>query len=235
MLPDRLTPMIGGTDRQPPASDLSRRNFLQVGVAAGGGLLLSVSLPALTGDADAAGATSFAPNAFIRIEGDGQVVPTMPYVEMGQGTYTSIPMLIAEELEVDLSQVQLEHAPPNERLYGNPLLGGIQATGNSNAVRASWQPLRQAGAIARTMLVSAAAKKWKVEPASCRADRGEVIHAASGRRIKYGALATDAAKLPVPENVALKPLADFKLIGTPAKRLDTPAKVNRSAVYGCAP
>jgi isoquinoline 1-oxidoreductase subunit beta len=97
MLPDRLAPMIGGTDRQPPASDLSRRNFLQVGVAAGGSLLLSVSLPALTGNADA---TSFAPNAFIRIE-KGRL--TMPYVEMGQGTYTSIPMLIAEELEVDLS------------------------------------------------------------------------------------------------------------------------------------
>jgi isoquinoline 1-oxidoreductase beta subunit len=97
MLPDRLAPMIGGTDRQPPASDLSRRNFLQVGVAAGGSLLLSVSLPALTGNADA---TSFAPNAFIS---EGQVVLTMPYVEMGQGTYTSIPMLIAEELEVDLS------------------------------------------------------------------------------------------------------------------------------------
>jgi isoquinoline 1-oxidoreductase beta subunit len=93
---DRLAPMIGGTDRQPPASDLSRRNFLQVGVAAGGGLLLSLSLPALTGNADAADATSFAPNAFIGIEGDGQIVLTMPYVEMGQGTYTSIPMLIAE-------------------------------------------------------------------------------------------------------------------------------------------
>jgi isoquinoline 1-oxidoreductase beta subunit len=176
MLPDRLTPMIGGTDRQPPASDLSRRNFLQVGVAAGGGLLLSVSLPALTGDADAAGATSFAPNAFIRIEGDGQVVLTMPYVEMGQGTYTSIPMLIAEELEVDLSQVQLEHAPPNEKLYGNPLLGGIQGTGGSNAIRGAWQPLRRAGAITRTMLVSAAAKRWNVNAASCRAQSGEVLH-----------------------------------------------------------
>jgi isoquinoline 1-oxidoreductase beta subunit len=134
MLPDRLTPMIGGTDRQPPASDLSRRNFLQVGVAAGGGLLLSVSLPALTGKADAADATSFAPNAFIRIESDGQVVLTMPYVEMGQGTYTSIPMLIAEELEVDLTQVRYEHAPPNDTLYANPFLG-FQATGGSNAIR----------------------------------------------------------------------------------------------------
>jgi isoquinoline 1-oxidoreductase subunit beta len=96
---------------------------------------------------------------------------------MGQGAYTSIPMLIAEELEVNLKQVQLEHAPPNEKLYGNPLLGGIQATGNSNAIRAAWQPLRQAGATARTMLVSAAAKRWDVDPASCRAQSGEVFHA----------------------------------------------------------
>jgi isoquinoline 1-oxidoreductase subunit beta len=155
-------------------------------------LLLSVSLPALTGDADAAGATSFAPNAFIRIEGDGQVVLTMPYVEMGEGTYTSIPMLIAEELEVDLSQVQLEHAPPNERLYGNPLIGGVQATGNSNAIRAAWQPLRRAGATARTMLVLAAAKRWNVNAASCRAQSGEVLHAPTGRRIKYGELAAAA-------------------------------------------
>src|ERR1700746_3255051 len=100
----------------------------------------------------------------------------MPYVEMGQGTYTSIPMLIAEELDVDLSQVRLDHAPPNEKLYGNPLLGGIQATGNSNAVRASWQPLRQAGAAARTMLVAAAAQRWSVDPASCCAQGGEVLH-----------------------------------------------------------
>jgi isoquinoline 1-oxidoreductase beta subunit len=156
----------------------------------------------------------------------------MPYVEMGQGTYTSIPMLIAEELEVDLKQVQLEHAPPNPKLYGNPLLGGIQATGNSNAVRASWQPMRQAGASAKAMLVSAAAKRWNVDPASCRAQSGEVLHAATGRRAKYAELAADAAHLPVPENVALKRPEDFTLIGTPAKRLDAPAKVNGTAIYG---
>src|SRR5207237_1597812 len=117
--------------------------------------------------------------------GDGQVVLTMPYVEMGQGTYTAIPMLIAEELEVDLKQVRLEHAPPNEKLYGNPLFGGIQATGNSNAVRAAWQPLRQAGAIARTMLVSAAAKRWNVDSASCRAQSGEALQASTGRTIGH--------------------------------------------------
>ena len=117
----------------------------------------------------------------------------MPYVEMGQGTYTSIPMLIAEELEVDLKQIWLEHAPPNEKLYTNPLLG-VQATGNSNAMRGAWQPLRQAGATARTMLIAAAAKKWNVDPASCRAQNGEVSHPPTGRTIKYGALAADAAQ-----------------------------------------
>jgi isoquinoline 1-oxidoreductase subunit beta len=141
-------------------------------------------------------------------------------------------MLIAEELEVELKQVRLEHAPPNEKLYGNPLLGGIQATGNSNAIRAAWQPMRQAGATARTMLVAAAAKRWRVDPASCRAQGGEVLHTPTRRSVKYGALAAAAARMPVPESVVLKRPEDFKLIGTPAKRLDTPAKVNGTAVYG---
>src|SRR5207248_10745 len=210
-------------------ADLSRRNFLINSAVAGGGLVLSVSLP--FGQGKALGSGSFAPNAFIRIGTDGQVVLTMPYVEMGQGTYTSIPMLIAEELEVDLKQVHLEHAPPNEKLYANPLLG-VQATGNSNAIRGAWQPLRQAGATARTMLVAAAAKRWNVDPASCRAQSGEVIHAPTRKKIRYGDLAGDAARMPVPEKVALKRPEDFKLIGTPAKRLDTPSKVNGSAVYG---
>src|SRR5262249_10873321 len=154
-----------GSGRSPSVNDPSRRRFLQVGAATGGGLLLSLSLPFKNSAAHAAAAEDFAPNAFVRIGGDGHITLTMPYVEMGQGTYTSIPMLIAEELEVDLKQVRLEHAPPNEKLYGNPLLAGVQATGNSNAIRASWQPLRQAGAIARTMLVSAPAKRWNVDPA----------------------------------------------------------------------
>jgi isoquinoline 1-oxidoreductase subunit beta len=232
MVLDRRAPVTGGTDRQPSASGLSRRDFLQVGVAAGGGLLLSLSLPALIGSVDAADASSFVPNAFIRIDGSGQVILTMPYVEMGQGTYTSIPMLIAEELEVDLKQVQLEHAPPDEKLYGNPFLAGVQATGGSNAIRATWQPMREAGAMARIMLVAAAAKRWNIDPATCHAESGQVLHAATGRRAKYGDLAADAAHMPVPENVTLKRPGEFKLIGTPAKRLDAPAKVNGTAVYG---
>jgi len=210
-------------------TNLSRRSFLTAGAAVGGGLMLSLSLP--LDRSEAATPQSFAPNAFIRIDSDGQVVLTMPYVEMGQGTYTSIPMLIAEELEVSLNQVRLEHAPPNEKLYANPLLG-VQATGNSNAMRGAWKPLREAGATARTMLVAAAAKRWGVDPKSCRAQDGEVVHATSGQRLKYGELAAEAANMPVPGNITLKSPEDFKLIGTPAKRIDAPAKVNGTAVYG---
>src|SRR5689334_14433190 len=179
---------------------VSRRRFLQAGAAAGGGLVVSITLPFAKRRAEAADGDRFTPNAFVRIGRDGEIVLTMPYVEMGQGTYTSVPMLIAEELEVDLNQVRLEHAPPNEKLYANPLLG-VQATGNSNAMRGAWKPLRQAGAAARTMLVAAAAKRWNVELASCRAQHGEVIHEATGRIAKYGDLAADAARLPVPQNV----------------------------------
>ena len=231
MVLDHLASRAAGADQPASATGLSRRSFLQAGAAAGGGLMLSLRLPFAGHDAEAADADGFAPNAFIRIAGDGKVVLVMPYVEMGQGTYTAIPMLIAEELEVELKQVGLEHAPPNEKLYANPLLG-VQATGNSNAIRGAWKPLRQAGATARTMLVAAAAKRWNVDPASCRTQGGEVLHAATGRSIKYGDLAAEAARLPVPESVALKRPEDFKLIGTPAKRLDAPAKVNGSAVYG---
>jgi isoquinoline 1-oxidoreductase subunit beta len=229
MVIDQKASHTSGLAELPSANGLSRRGFLQAGAVAGGGLMLSFSLP--FGNREAKAADVFVPNAFIRIGSDGQIVLTMPYVEMGQGTYTSIPMLIAEELEVDLKQIRLEHAPPNEKLYANPLLG-VQATGNSNAIRGAWQPLRQAGAAAKTMLVAAAAKKWNVDPASCRAQSGEVLHPPTGRSIKYGALAADAAGMPVPEKIALKRPQEFKLIGTPAKRLDTPAKVNGTAVYG---
>jgi isoquinoline 1-oxidoreductase subunit beta len=230
MIIDRLL-MATAADDGATKKDLSRRTVLKAGLAGGGGLLLSTHMPALSAQA-AAPAADFAPNAFIRIAPSGQITLTMPYVEMGQGTYTSIPMLIAEELEVELKQVRLEHAPPDAKLYGNPILGGVQATGGSTTIRAVWQPLRQAGAAARTMLVAAAAGRWKVDPASCRAEKGEVVHAPSGRRLSYGALAQAAAALPVPKEVTLKRPEDFKLIGTPAKRLDTPAKVNGSAVFG---
>jgi isoquinoline 1-oxidoreductase beta subunit len=211
------------------SAKLSRRNFLVSAAAAGGGLVLGMSLS--FGGSRATGFDTFAPNAFIQIGSDGQIVLTMPYVEMGQGTYTSIPMLIAEELEVELGQVRLEHAPPNEKLYANPLLG-VQATGNSNAIRGAWKPLREAGATARVMLIDAAARRWGVDATSCRAEAGQVIHARTGQRLTYGELAVDAARSPVPTHVALKTPAEFKLIGKPAKRLDAAGKVNGSAVYG---
>jgi isoquinoline 1-oxidoreductase beta subunit len=210
-------------------TNLSRRSFLAASAAAGGGLVLSLSLP--IGASVAATADEFAPNAFIRIGGDGQIVFTMPYVEMGQGTYTSIPMLIAEELGVSLKQVRLDHAPPNPKLYTNPLLG-VQATGNSNAMRGAWKPMRQAGATARQMLVEAAAKRWGVDAKTCRAQDGEVIHAPTGRKLGYGELAAEAAKLPVPTDVGLKSPDEFKLIGTAAKRLDTASKIDGTAQYG---
>ncbi|TIM05617.1 xanthine dehydrogenase family protein molybdopterin-binding subunit [Mesorhizobium sp.] len=231
MIIDQQTSQASVRDELPSVNTLSRRSFLRAGAAAGGGLMLGFSLPFATGEAEAAAGDVFAPNAFVRIGSDGKISLIMPYVEMGQGTYTAIPMLIAEELEVDLKQVQLQHAPPDEKLYMNPLLG-IQATGNSNAIRGAWEPLRQAGAAARTMLVAAAADRWKVDPATCRAESGEVVHAATGRRLGYGELAADAARMPVPPRIELKRPEDFRLIGTPVKRLDTPAKVNGTAVFG---
>ncbi|TMH72033.1 MAG: xanthine dehydrogenase family protein molybdopterin-binding subunit [Betaproteobacteria bacterium] len=228
---DRLESVATDGPYDTRAIGVSRRAFLKAGVA-GGGFVLGFGLPAFLGDAAAATSGSFEPNAFIRIGSHGSVTLTMPQVEMGQGTYTSMSMLIAEELEVALSQVRLEHAPPDIKRYGNPLLAGDQITGGSTSIRAFWEPMRQAGAAARVMLISAAAKRWQVDPSACHAERGEVVHTASGRRIKYGALAADAARMPVPEKVALKRPEEFKLIGTPAKRLDTPAKVNGKAVYG---
>ena len=222
MILDRMASPIDDTNA-------SRRNFLVASAAVGGGLMLSLTLP--FGRSEAATSGSFAPNAFIRIDREGEIVLTMPYVEMGQGTYTSIPMLIAEELEVSLKQVRLEHAPPNQKLYANPMLG-VQATGNSNAMRGAWKPMREAGAAARMMLVGAAAKRWGVDAGACHAQDGVVIHDATGRHLTFGELASDAAWMPVPQNVILKRPEEFKLIGTRAKRLDAPGKVNGSAVYG---
>ena len=137
---DYIASRRSNAEQSGSANKVSRRSLLQAGAAAGGGLILSLTLPFADTEAETASVNAFAPNAFIRIDSDGQIILTMPYVEMGQGTYTSISMLIAEELEVDLKQVQVEHAPPNEKLYANPLLG-VQATGNSDAIRRNGQPI----------------------------------------------------------------------------------------------
>jgi CO/xanthine dehydrogenase Mo-binding subunit len=217
---------------------VSRRDFVVVLAAAGGGLLLGcrADRPEL---ATAAGATSgragstpaFAPNTFVRIGTDDVVTVVLPQAEMGQGVYTALPMLVAEELEIGLDQVRVEHAPGDDRLYANAAVG-FQMTGGSTSVRIFHEPMRQAGAVARTMLVAAAAESWGVEPSSCRAEKGAIVHPPTGRTVTYGAVAERAAKLPVPDKVALKHPKDFKLIGTPAKRLDTPSKVNGTAQFG---
>src|SRR5439155_1662316 len=160
----------------------------------------------------------------------GRVTLIMGQVEMGQGMYTAMPQLLAEELEVGLDQVRLEHAPPDEKRHANPLFH-FQATGGSTSVMGLYEPMRRAGATARTMLIAAAAERWQVDPGTCHGERSAVIHAPSRRRLGYGALAARAAELPIPDNVALKRPEDFKLIGRSAKRLDSPAKVNGTAQY----
>jgi isoquinoline 1-oxidoreductase beta subunit len=173
----------------------------------------------------------FAPNAFIRIDRSGQTTLVMPQVEMGQGVYTAIPMILAEELDADFGKVVVEHAPPNDKLYGNPTFG-IQVTGNSNSIRAFWKPLRAAAAAARLMLIAAAAQQWQVDSASCSASNGTVSHASSGRSLSYGDLIDAAGAQPFPQDPPLKDPKDFTLIGELLKRLDTPNKTDGKVVYG---
>ena len=210
---------------------VSRREFVSVLTAAGGSLLLGYRVGEGQRVASVASAPGFAPNAFIRIAPDGSITLFMPQAEMGQGTHTSMSMLLAEELEVTPEQVRLEHAPPDDKLYANPLFGE-QITGASSSIRMFYEPLRRAGATARAMLIAAAAASWNVHAASCRAREGVVTHTPTGRTLSYGALAAKAATVPVPDKIALKDPKDFTLIGTPAKRPDTPSKVNGTAQYG---
>jgi isoquinoline 1-oxidoreductase beta subunit len=234
--------LIQGLADKFTVSNPPRRDFLKiaatVSATTAGGMMLSISLPALSQSKQTqsyseqdTGKDVFAPNGFIKIDTKGEVTMIMPKVEMGQGVYTSIPMLLAEELEVDLPSVKLEHAPPNEKLYADALLGA-QVTGGSTSIRALWEPMRQAGAVCRSLLISAAAQKWKVADATCYAKSGVVYHDASGRTLSYGELVKVASTLPVPKQVVLKDPKDFKLIGTAAKRLDTPDKVNGLAKFG---
>ncbi len=213
----------------------SRRALIRSGLA--GGFVLAFRLPlraAPVNEPDQppdSTAGQFAPNAFIRIDHTGKTTLVMPQVEMGQGVYTAIPMILCDELDGDYAQIALEHAPPNDKLYGNPIFG-IQVTGNSNSIRAFWKPLRMAGAAARAMLIQAGAAQWQVDPASCTASNGKVVHAASGRALAYGDLVDAAGALPVPENPPLKDPKDFTLIGKPLKRFDTPNKTDGKVVYG---
>ena len=214
--------------------DLNRRALLKAGLAMGGGLLIGFRLPQFLEQAAAAAApVTFAPNAWIRITPDDTVTLMVARSEMGQGVMTSMPMLLAEELEVDLARIRVEAAPA-DAAYINPMIGS-QTTGGSTSVRSAWKPLREAGAAAREMLVTAAAQTWGVDRSQCRAQGGRVVHAASGRRLSYGALAEKAAAVPVPpisKDVKLKEPKDFRLIGKPIPRLDIPDKAHGKTVFG---
>jgi isoquinoline 1-oxidoreductase beta subunit len=207
---------------------VSRRTFLKTSALVSGGLMLGVSLPMLHQAARAAG-TLYTPNAWVHIADDNTITLLSARSEMGQGVYTSMPMLIAEELHVDLGSVNVAIAPPGKD-YVNALLGA-QITGGSTSVRDGWEKLRVAGAQVREMLISAAADKFQVDRSTLKAENGVVI-AADGRSATYGELAEAASKLPVPENVALSDPKDFRIVGRPTKRLDTPAKVNGTAEFG---
>jgi isoquinoline 1-oxidoreductase subunit beta len=211
-------------------TEVSRRGFLQASAVTGSGLALGVTLPGSIGEALAAG-TLYTPNAWVHIADDNTITLLSARSEMGQGVYTAMPMLIAEELNVDIRKVKVAIAPPNTKLYGNALLGGPQLTGGSTSVRDGWEKLRVAGAQVREMLISAAADKWKVDRSTLRAENGMVI-GANGKKATYGSLAAAASKLPVPEKVALKEPGDFAIVGKRTKRLDTPAKVNGTAQFG---
>ncbi|HET9274775.1 MAG TPA: xanthine dehydrogenase family protein molybdopterin-binding subunit, partial [Gemmatimonadales bacterium] len=220
------------------SGDFSRRDFVRVAAAAGGGLVLAVSLshcgsePLPPAAAEPDGRLPFAPDAWIRIGRDGLVTVVVDRSEMGQGVSTSLPMLVAEELEAEWDQVRYEFAQANP-VYANPLFqGGMQATGGSTSVRAAWEPLRAAGARARMMLLAAAAARWSVDVTRCRAERGRVHHPDGVQSFGFGDLADDAAKQPVPEVVTLKPRSEWRLIGRPVPRLDLREKVTGTAVFG---
>jgi isoquinoline 1-oxidoreductase subunit beta len=196
---------------------LTRRELLALGIAAGSGLALKVpEQPA-----------GFAPNAFLRIDETGNVTIWSTRSESGQGVRTSLPMLVAEELEVDWTSVHVVQAPFHSKF-------GDQNTGGSNAVRNLWNPMRKAGAAAREMLIQAAAKEWGVAKESCTAQSGAVIHKTTGRKLSYGPLSVKAMEIPVPKNPPLKNPSQFRLIGKPVHRVDTPSKVDGSARFSIA-
>ena len=206
----------------------SRRDFLKTTSIATGGLMLGLSLSGTRGGAQAAG-TVYTPNAWVHIADDNTITLISARSEMGQGVYTSMPMLIAEELNVDLNHVKVSIAPPGA-VYVNALLGA-QITGGSTSVRDGWEKLRVGGAQVREMLITAAAIAWGVDRSQVKADKG-MLMGPNGRKATYGQMAEGAAKLPVPEKVAIKDPKDFRIVGTRVKRLDTPVKVNGTAQYG---
>ncbi len=202
-------------------SPLSRREFVAVGVAAGAGLVVGFYLP----HAGRRGKEIFSPNAYLRITPDNKVTIVCARSEMGQGVRTALPMILAEELEADWKQIEIEQA-------GASTLYGDQGTGGSASVKTTWDPMRKAGAAAREMLISAAALTWGVPRSSCAAENGAVVHGTSKRRLTYGELVEKAATLPIPTDVPLKQSKDYKIVGQRLARVDTPSKVKGEAVFG---
>jgi isoquinoline 1-oxidoreductase beta subunit len=215
--------------------NLSRRGFLKAGAGLTLGIAVPQALAQMAGPGPGGGAVAatgtFEPNAFIRIGADNTVTVIVKHLEMGQGTYTGLPTLVADELDADWSQIRVEGAPADASRYNNLFFGPMQGTGGSTALANSYEQMRKAGAAARAMLVAAAAERWKVAPESITVTRGAVTHAASNRKANFGALAADAAKLPVPPEVKLKDEKDFVYIGKRAPRTDSRAKSNGTAVY----
>jgi isoquinoline 1-oxidoreductase beta subunit len=209
---------------------LTRREFLQT-TAAGAVLTMGVSFSACGGESPPdSGGAAFAPDAWIRIDEAGEVLVVVDRSEMGQGVSTSLPMIVAEELDADWSRVRYEFAPANKAYYNS--LNGAQITGGSTSIMAAWVPLREAAARARVMLLTAAAAEWGVPAESCRTISGEVVHEESGRRLDYGALVARAALVPPPGRVALKDPSDYRLIGRPIPRLDLDRQVTGAITYG---
>src|SRR6202162_3430397 len=194
-------------------SPFSRREFIAAGTAAGAGLVIGFYLPHGSNGGDV-----FSPNAYLKITPDNKVIVVVARSEMGQGVRTSLPMILAEELEADWKQIQIEQAAAST-------LFGDQTTGGSASVRTTWDPMRKAGAAAREMLISAAALEWGVPRSGCKAENSTVVHAASNRRLTYGQLAGKASMQPIPTDVLLKQSKDYKIVGQRLARVDTPSKV----------
>ncbi|WP_306600390.1 xanthine dehydrogenase family protein molybdopterin-binding subunit [Geothrix sp. 21YS21S-2] len=208
---------------------LTRRDFLKAGGAAAGGLTVAFLVPAASRAAQAVEpAAPFAPNAFLRIGSDDRITVLLSHSEMGQGIWTTLPMLIAEELDADWSRVRAEHAPAAPA-YAHAVFG-MQMTGGSSSTWSEFDRYRQAGALARALLIQAAAQRFGVDPSQCRTDNG-VVHAGD-RKATYGELAVAASRLPAPGPIPLKDPRDWKIIGQPRRRLDGPEKVNGRAIFG---
>src|SRR4029077_19830416 len=213
--------------------NVGRREFLKTSGAITGGLCIAAYVPELGAGARELATVpqgAFAPNAFVRIGTDEVVTVIANHSEMGQGVYTSLPMLLNEELEADWSKVRVEPAPVDAAY--NHTAFGIQMTGGSTTTTSEWERYRKMGAAARVMLVQAAAQQWNVPAGSCHVEKGVVIHAASGKKASYGSLANAAAAIPVPSNVPLKDPKNFITIGKKVRRLDTPSKTNGTAQFG---